>query len=544
MTSSTFSWSEDAFDSERQPLEPIIVTPAAVAPAAPMKCRRVRPLLLLGGRIGTTADSSGTMPAVGRTRRQFLAGGAAAAGMAYASACTSRRDRTAEPPNVLVIIVDTLRADHSYGAGAQTPNFDALAARGLSFTRCFPEAMPTVPARNSILSERRIFPFRDWKDHQGLLAKPGWAPLDDVGGAFTSVLRRAGWWTGYVTDNPFLGFAAPYEALRDSFDLFVRRGGQIGGGGAPVAAKTLRHWLHPAVREAGMTERIRRYIANADYSEDERRSFAARVFSSGVDALERASANRPFALIVDTYEPHEPWTPPRRYTDPLSDGAYRGPEPAMPRYGRVENWLSEEDRGLVLERLRTLYAAEVGMTDHWLGKLLGRLRRLRLERDTLIVFVSDHGVQLGEHGWLGKISTALHPELIQVPLVIVDPGGRRAGTQSGYYASTHDIARTILSMTGVPPPPGMDGVDLSSLFGGVSPPERGFAYGGWSNNHYLRDGRWAYMSDNALREPRLFDLEADPRETRNVARRHTEVVAQLAGLVEARAGGRLPVYTS
>jgi arylsulfatase A-like enzyme len=484
------------------------------------------------------------MPAVGRTRRQFLAGGAAAAGMAYASACTSRRGRTREPPNVLVIIVDTLRADHSYGARAQTPNFDALAARGLSFTRCFPEAMPTVPARNSILSGRRMFPFRDWKDHQGLLAKPGWAPLEDVKDSFPSVLRQAGWWTGYVTDNPFLGFSAPYEALRSSLDLFTRHGGQIGGRDGPVPADTLKHWLHPAVREAGMTERIRRYIANADYSENERRSFAAQVFNSGVDALDQASANRPFALIVDAYEPHEPWTPPRRYTDPMSDGEYRGPEPAMPRYGRVENWLGEEDRGLVLERLRIVYAAEVGMTDHWLGKLLERLRGLGLERDTIIVFVSDHGVQLGERGWLGKISTALHPELIQVPLVIVDPAGRSAGRKSGYYASTHDLAPTILSMTGVRPPPGMDGIDLSSLFGGVSPPERGFAYGGWSNNHYLRDGSWAYMSDNALREPRLFDLEADHWETRNVARRHPGVVAELARVVEARAGGRLPVYPS
>lgn len=484
------------------------------------------------------------MPTVGRTRRQFMAAGAAVAGATYASACAPRPDRPREPPNVLVIIVDSLRVDHSYGPRAPTPSFDALAARGVSFTRAFPEAMPTVPARNSILSGRRMFPFRNWKDEQGLIARPGWSPLKDVHDAFPSVLRRAGWWTGYVTDNPFLGFTAPYEPLRSSFDLFTRRGGQIGGRDVPVPADTLNHWLHPAVREADMTERIRRYIANADYSEDERRSFAAKVFRSGVEALEMANANQPFALIVDTYEPHEPWTPPRSYTDPLSDSRYRGPEPAMPRYGRVENWVTGEEAELVLERLRVLYAAEVAMTDAWLGKLLERLRRLRLESNTFIVFTSDHGVQLGEHGWLGKISTALHPELIQVPMVIVDPRGRSAGSQSDYFASTHDLARTILAMTGVPPPPRMGGVDLSQLFRGRAPEERTFTYGGWSNNHFLRDAQWGYMADNGLSQPRLFDLRADPGETRDVAAEHPDVVAELGRRVEERTGGSLPVYWS
>jgi len=94
--------------------------------------------------------------------------------------------------------------------------------------------MPTVPARNSILLGRRVFPFRHWHKRPGLVAKPGWqapARLDDM---FTSVLARAGWWPGYVTDNPFLGFAAPYESFRRSFDVFVRHGGQIGGLDRPV----------------------------------------------------------------------------------------------------------------------------------------------------------------------------------------------------------------------------------------------------------------------------------------------------------------------
>ncbi|MGH2782110.1 MAG: sulfatase family protein, partial [Thermoleophilaceae bacterium] len=333
------------------------------------------------------------------------------------------------------------------------------------------------------------------------------------------------------------------EPLRRSFHRFIRHGGQVGGREGPVDAATLRHWLHPATRDAGKTERVRRYIANADYWQDERRSFAANVFGSAVDVLSEAARRRPFALVVDTFEPHEPWTPPRRYSRLYGDPEYAGPEPAMLAYARVKDWLEPEETELVLERLRVLYAAEVTMTDRWLGALLERLHELNLERDTIVVLISDHGIQLGDHGWTGKISIALHPELIQVPLVIVHPERLRAGQRSAYYASTHDLARTILSMAGVSAAPRMAGADLSALFGGREPPPRAFAYGGYSDSHFLRDERWAYMSKNDGEHAQLFDLEADPRELRDVALEHPDLVAELRATVEERAGGPLQAYT-
>ena len=458
---------------------------------------------------------------------------------AYAAAC-AEHDQRVQRPNVVVIVLDTLRADHAYGPGAQTPAVDELMRRGLRFAHVFPEAMPTVPARNSILSGRRQFPFRGWEKNPGLLDHPGWQGLDDVSSAFTSVLRRAGWWTACVTDNPFLGFASPYEGLRDSFDMFARHGGQIGGRDGPVRASTLDHWLHPAVRRTPSRERVRRYIANADYSRDETKSFAAQVFSSAIDALEQAPRRRPLALVVDSFQPHEPWTPPRRYTDLYGDRLYHGPEPSTPRYGRIDSWLQPDEVEFVLPRMRALYAAAVTLTDHWLGTLLERVDRLK--RPTLVLLVSDHGIFFGERGWTGKISVALHPELTQVPLVIVDPEGRRAGHESSYLASTHDIGPTILGMAGVRAPLAMDGADLSVLFDGRPPPRRTVAYGGYSDQHYVRTGRWCYMADNRFERPKLFDLERDPLEHRDVAADHPDVVAEMQEVLRQRVGGRPPYY--
>ena len=128
---------------------------------------------------------------------------------------------------------------------------------------------------------------------------------------------------------------------------------------------------------------------------------------------------------------------------------------------RVSEWLSDKRAPIVLERMRALYAAEVTMTDHWIGFLIGRLRELALETDTVIVLVADHGHLFGEHGWTGKISSILHPELVHVPLIIVDP---RAGPRkTSYLAQTHDIGPTLLSLAGIRRGEWMDGVDLSPL---------------------------------------------------------------------------------
>ena len=364
------------------------------------------------------------------TRRQFVVAGASAALGGSFLLTRETGSQAKDSPNVLVVMVDTLRADHAYGKRARTPNIDVLAAAGLSFTRVVPEAMPTVPTRNSFLSGRRHFPYRGWRDHRGLMSSPGWSPLEDVETAWTSVLKRAGYWTGYVTDNPFLGFSSPYERLRRSFDLFESRGGQVGGRATGVSERELLRWLHPALRDEHNADRMRRYISNGGYDEDETKSFAARVFTSGVEALERAARQRPFALVVDTFEPHEPWTPPKRYLDMYGDPDWRGPEPGTLRYGRTDRWLTGDEAPAVLKRLRALYAAEVTMTDRWLGVLLERLGDLGLAEDTVIVLVADHGIFIGEHGWTGKISVALHPELVHVPLIVVDPSRRRAGRRA------------------------------------------------------------------------------------------------------------------
>jgi hypothetical protein len=167
---------------------------------------------------------------------------------------------------------------------------------------------------------------------------------------------------------------------------------------------------------------------------------------------------------------------------------------------------------------------------------------ISLADDTVIVLVSDHGILLGEHGWTGKISTALHPALTRVPLIVADPRrGPRAHT-SDWYASTHDVAPTVLSMAGVPVPKRMEGVDLSRPLRGRKLPKRPHAFGGYSNSFFIRTVRWAMWADNRPSHFQLYDLRKDPGEFDNVAREHPKLIRELYAIVRNRSGGRLPYY--
>ena len=110
------------------------------------------------------------------TRRAFLASTAAAALAPYLDGVAAAAG--GERPNVVLVIVDTLRADYvgAYGGRAYTPNIDSLAARGVRYTRFYPEAMATVPARRSILTGRRVWPFRGWHRYPRSGTPPAGSP--------------------------------------------------------------------------------------------------------------------------------------------------------------------------------------------------------------------------------------------------------------------------------------------------------------------------------------------------------------------------------
>jgi arylsulfatase A-like enzyme len=479
------------------------------------------------------------------TRRRFIqagAAGAVGAALLPTAGCSVEESGATGRMNVLLLIIDSLRPDHvgAYGSPQiQTPNVDRLANLGLRFNRAFPEAMVTIPARRSIFTCRRIFPFRHFVPHPELGESPGWLPIDDTKRTFTSVLRDQGYWVAQVSDNPHLAFTKAFEPFRRSFDHWSAIVGQSGFYKPPetVPWRVVRQWLPPQLRDERYMPGMRKYLANTGAGVDEDETCAARVFKSASDLLNEARMRQPFALTVDCFDPHEPWSPPRKYIDMYGDPGYRGPEIGVTRYGFSH--FSDEQ----LRRLHAIYAGEVTMTDRWLGHFLDRFFGMGLDENTVIILLSDHGYLLGERGYTGKVPSQLHPELAQVPFIIVHPDRKAAGEVSRYFASTHDVGPTLLSMVGVDRPKWMEGTDLSSLLDGRQPPERrDFHYGGMYNRFYIRTDDWVLIGDNRGQERHMYDLRLDPHEFNNVVEQHPRVNEELYQTVLEAAGGPLPYY--
>jgi arylsulfatase A-like enzyme len=501
------------------------------------------------------------MGADGRlTRRRFMrAGGTGVAGAALlgVAGCDvfdgggGGGGDGAERLNTVLVVADSLRADFvgAYGGDrlAETPNIDALASEGLLFERAVPEAMPTVAVRRALLTGVRAYPFRDWKVEDKLPPFPGWSSIPKNQQVFPQALSRAGVTTAYVTDNPFL-IGPRFKDFRQTLDLSrslhvqaeYRRYNRPLPEGSLAPPEEIYRYLLPSLAGTSTERRLREYAGEAKERDGEEDYPAARVIGEGMKLLERLERRQPFFLGVDSFDPHEAFDAPVTYVRRFGDA--EGIEPILPfkaPFSRVEH-VHITDRQL--ERVRELYAGEVSFVDGWLGRLMNKLDDLGLMDSTAVVFVSDHGVYLGERGILGKYAPMIHREIYRVPFIVRHPDGRRSGERSDYFASTHDLAPTLLSLHGVNPPAQMDGEDLSVLFGGGRPRRRPYFTTCYSSNVAAGDGRWLLIADNQGENRRLFDTQRDPGERRDVAADHPDVVERLWGYVLRDAGGSMPVF--
>jgi arylsulfatase A-like enzyme len=412
--------------------------------------------------------------------------------------------------NVILIILDSLRKDHvgAYGNDQmRTPTLDALAEESLLFTRAYPDAMPTIPARRAIHTGMRTLPF-----------KAQWAPIPQEQPTLAEILKKEGYHTALVTDTHpqfFMNF-------QRGFDVYRKIRGQERD---PYrdASSISEEEIRKRYLILGEGHKARQYLANVQgQRKTEEDWFAPKVFLQAMEMLEGARWREPFFLVVDCYDPHEPWDPPEKYTRLYDPDGYEGKEPLNDNYGK-DDYLT--DRQLL--RMRALYSAEVTMADHWLGNFVQRAHELGVMENTLLILLSDHGHALGEHGYTGKPAYALWPELTDIVFLLRHPEGKAARQASDYYASTHDVAPTILSLLGIEPPEPMEGQDLSVLLDGKEPRTRHHFTSGYSRYVWSRDEEYVMFSRNDGTEARLYDVRTDPQQTRDLADEEPETVEKM-----------------
>jgi len=158
------------------------------------------------------------------------------------------------------------------------------------------------------------------------------------------------------------------------------------------------------------------------------------------------------------------------------------------------------------------------------------------------VLLSDHGMLLGEHGYVGKKGTQTYDEVIDVPFIIRHAEGIGAGTTNPYFASTHDVAPTVLGMIGLKEPGAMEGEDLSAALEGRRLAPRPIFTAGYDDVVLAGDGRYLLRAEDRGAVKRLYDSGSDPEQDDDVSSSNPQTTAALWDAVLEAAGGTLPRF--
>ncbi len=363
-----------------------------------------------------------------------------------------------------------------YVAG-RTPALGELAEMGVTFGQHYLGGFPCMPARHELWTGRYEFPFR------------GWGPLLPGEATLPRLLSAAGVTTMLVTDHYhlFQPGAGNYHFGFDGWE-FIR--GQEDD--AHVTAPLPVPW--PAARETKLHRRWERYVRNTAARRDglhwrsEADTFAARTFTAAADWLRNQGKDKPFFLLVDCFDPHEPFDPPSPYREQAGAPPVDASIP-WPIYGRSDRYTPDE-----LEGIRRLYAGEVALVDHWFGVLLETVRSLGHLEDTVILFSTDHGHLFGEHGMIGKPSAVhgdsnIYRALGHLPFVAYHPDSRGGHLEVTDLTQTVDLFSTVLDVFGLPIPPQTHGRSLVPHLLGRGRPVRPVAcYGKFGEAIQATDG--------------------------------------------------------
>lgn len=443
--------------------------------------------------------------------------------------------------NFVFIILDSLRRDHCGFHGNEwihTPNLDALAGQSVIFESAFPESLPTLPVRRALHTGHRTFPFRNWEPEKGdNVLIQGWQRIPEEQYTVAEVMRQAGYTTAFVTDT-YHQFK-PSRNYARGFDIFQWIRGQERDRWLPKSrarAEDLERYVQKPFGSTGVHDLLVQYLANMSWRQREEDYLAPRVFQAGMEVLEGLRESGPFYMLIDSFDPHEPWDPPAWYVD-LYDPGYEGKEFITPMYGQ-RSYVNDAE----LKHMRALYAGEVTLVDKWVGHFLNKLGELGLAEDTFVALVSDHGHALGEHDIIGKVPRELWPELVDIPLLLRHPKGARAGQRVEDFVYNHDLPATIYGLAGIEPPAPVEGVDLWQVAEGA-PTGREYITTAFNDYCKIRTRKWACIIRGDGQDARLWDLESDPDWRSECSASHPEVVADLYAKLLEDAGGPLPDYS-
>ncbi len=482
---------------EQMPPIPVLAAVVGTAGAVALA------LFLLGPRLFRTRAGALARPLPALALLAAVALGAAftarsvASGPAAPPAARGVPAPLVDRPNVILVMVDTLRADHlsCYGSDLRTPAVCSLADGDGTRFHAFSHASWTRPAAATLLTS--LLPAS-----HGVMSKPSSLAPEVV--LLPELLKDAGYTTGGIAANINL---APSFGFDQGYDEYHYLAPDYLAGAKESSSKLI---LYQIARSVWF--KVKPGLGFGDFYQD-----SEVVNRVAFDFLERNRGSR-FFLFLHYMDPHDPY-----FRHPYDGHAI----------ARVGN--RNPDPGLVAE-MRRLYRGEIEYLDGNFAKLLDKLRELGLYDQTMIALVADHGEEFQEHGgfWHGL---TLYDEQVRVPLLVkwAGDGPRPPAGPQGHQVGLLDVAPTILARAGVAVPPTLQGVDLA--LAAEERPERSrvlFAEEDHEGNvlRAVRTGEWKLIEANpgnprGLAPLELFQVEQDPGERHDLAAERADQVSEL-----------------
>ena len=436
-------------------------------------------------------------------------------------------------PNVLFIAVDDMNNDLGcYGHPfVKSPNIDRLAARGLRFDRAYCQFPLCSPSRSSLLTglrpdTTRVFDLQ-YHFRQGL---PDVVTLPQL-------FMRHGYYVARV--GKLYHYGNPGDIGTSGLDDRVSWTERFNPAGRDKTALEPDIMNYTPKRGLGAAMA---FLADATGKDTEHTD--GKVATQTIQLLE-AHKDKPFFIAAGFYKPHCPWVTPKKYFDlyPLSEIALPPISPQTtnnypplalastrpwPYFGVTPDQARECKRA---------YYAAISFVDAQIGRVLDAVDRLGLRDNTVIVFWSDHGYHLGEHGLWFKQSC--FEESARVPLIVSVPGQKTAGQASSRPVELVDLYPTLADLAGLTPPAHLEGFSLRPL---IAEPKAEWEHPAYTQvqrgavpGHSVRTERWRYTEWGfGAKGEELYDHNHDPQELRNLAHeaRYADVVAEMKVLLK------------
>lgn len=436
------------------------------------------------GDLGPTLQQSHRRALRGVAGRARCRAVTAAAACAVALGCGAVEPLPRQPHPIIIVDIDTLRADHlgCYGYQRDTsPHIDAFARETVFFEWAFSQAPNTPPSQTSIMTG--LYPST-----HGMVLDDNRVPEEAV--TLAEVLAGHGHVTAGFHDG---GYMREFFRIGQGFSLWDDSSRE----GLKVIGPKVESWLR-----------------------------------------EHAAEN--FLLLIHSYDPHTPYAPPQPFDEMFMEGV---PEPT-PGFEPTTKLMNEIRLSKFTKNRRSLppndlayamalYDGEIRFVDEWFGGFWQLLRELELDRRATVVFLSDHGEEFQEHG--SVLHEKLYATVTHIPLMIRLPGGRLARPVTEVVESV-DLMPTLLELAGAPIPDAVQGTSLLPLMLGqpTSGARVAFAEYPWfgrSRAVTLGTQRLIYATKTGRAE--LYDYRTDPQEQVNVADRHPDEVAARVRLLKA-----------